>query len=36
MVFGNQGKHWPDIEADEATFGKKLLADGRVAWKIYY
>ena len=35
MVFGNQGRHWPDVEADEATFGKKPLADGRVIWNNY-
>ena len=35
MVFGGINRHWPDVEVDEATFGKIKLNDNAVTWNNY-
>ena len=35
MTFGGINRHWPDVEVDEATFGKIKLNDNAVTWNNY-
>ena len=34
-MFGGINRHWPDVEVDEATFGKIKLNDNAVTWNNY-